>query len=130
MATAVDRCPCGSGEPYGECCGRCHRGESVAATAEQLMRARFSAFAVGDPAYLLRTWHSTTRQADPRLDPHQRWTRLQIVTTAGGGFLDGEGTVEFRAHYRLNGRPGHLDERSRFVREAGRWVYLTAVPGP
>ena len=94
------------------------------------MRSRFSAFAVGDPAYLSRTWHSTTRPADVRLDPNQRWTRLQIVATEGGGFLDGEGTVEFRAHYRLHGRPGHLDERSRFVREAGRWVYLTAVPGP
>jgi SEC-C motif-containing protein len=130
MATAVERCPCGSGEPYAECCRRCHRGETAAATAEQLMRSRFSAFAVGDPGYLLRTWHSATRPADVRLDPHQRWTRLEIVATARGGFLDSEGTVEFRAHYRLHGRPGHVDERSGFVREAGRWVYLTAVPGP
>ncbi|HEX2806964.1 MAG TPA: YchJ family metal-binding protein [Kineosporiaceae bacterium] len=128
MAAAVRPCPCGSGETYPDCCQRCHLGETAAATAELLMRSRFSAFAVGDPAYLLRTWHSNTRPARIRLDPEQRWTRLQIVSTSNGGFLDAEGTVGFRAHYRLHGRSGQLDERSRFVREHGRWVYLAALP--
>jgi SEC-C motif-containing protein len=127
VAAAEESCPCGSGESYADCCGRYHRRDTAAATAEALMRSRFSAFAVGDPDYLLRTWHTSTRPVDVRLDPQQRWTRLQIVATDGGGFLDVEGTVEFRAHYRLHGRPGQLDERSRFVREAGRWVYLSGV---
>ncbi|MET0725475.1 MAG: YchJ family metal-binding protein, partial [Leifsonia sp.] len=51
-----DRCPCLSGEAYGSCCGRFHAG-AVAPTAVQLMRSRYSAFVVGDAAYLLDTWH-------------------------------------------------------------------------
>lgn len=124
----IRACPCGSGLPYDECCGRLHRGEATAATAEALMRSRFSAFAVGDTRYLLRSWHSSTRPERLRLDLGQRWTRLEIVHTDRGGLFDSTGTVEFRAHYREAGRPGTLDERSRFVREDGRWVYLDALP--
>ncbi|MGB2571708.1 YchJ family protein [Micromonospora citrea] len=121
-------CPCGSGLPYADCCGPVHRGEGTAGTAEALMRSRYSGFAVGDAAYLLRSWHSSTRPARLRLDPGQQWTRLEIVDTERGSLFDSEGTVTFRAHYREAGRPGTLDERSRFVREDGRWVYLDALP--
>lgn len=54
-------CPCGLPAAYDDCCGRLHRGQAPATTAEQLMRSRYSAFAVGDEAYLLRSWHPTTR---------------------------------------------------------------------
>lgn len=93
------------------------------------MRSRFTAFALGDAAYLLRSWHSSTRPAGLDLDPGQRWTRLEVVGTDRGGLFDTAGTVEFRAHSRAGGRPGTLTERSRFVREDGRWVYLDALPG-
>lgn len=121
-------CPCGSMQPYAECCGRLHRRETSAATAEQLMRSRFSAFSVGDAAYLLRTWHSSTRPARLPLDPGQHWTRLDILGTDQGGLFDSTGAVEFRAHYRASGQAGTLHERSRFVREDGQWVYLRATP--
>ncbi|MGC9665863.1 YchJ family metal-binding protein [Planosporangium sp. 12N6] len=121
-------CPCGLGQPYRECCGRLHRGEATAATAELLMRSRFSAFAVSDAPYLLRTWHSTTRPRQLRFDPGQRWSRLEILGGTGGGLLDADGAVEFRAHYRQHGQSGVLHERSRFVREDGRWVYVGPVP--
>lgn len=88
------------------------------------MRSRFSAFAVGDSGYLLRSWHSSTRPERLELDPGQRWTRLEVVETERGGLLDTAGTVTFHAHHRAAGRPGTLTERSRFVREDGRWVYL------
>ncbi|WP_262281817.1 YchJ family protein [Micromonospora sp. MA102] len=121
-------CPCGSGLPYADCCGPVHRGVSAAATAEALMRSRYSAFAVGDAAHLLRTWHSTTRPSRLELDPGTRWTRLEVLDTGRGGLFDTEGTVRFRAHYREAGRPGTVAEHSRFVREDGRWVYLDAHP--
>ncbi|MEU7619029.1 YchJ family metal-binding protein [Micromonospora rifamycinica] len=124
-------CPCGTGLPYPDCCEPLHRGDGTAGTAEVLMRSRFSAFAIGDPGYLLRSWHSSTRPARLRLDPGQRWIRLEIVERTGGGLLDSAGTVAFRAHYREAGRPGTMDEHSRFVREDGNWVYLDALPhGP
>jgi SEC-C motif-containing protein len=113
-------CPCGNGETYGSCCGRFHRGAATAPTAEALMRSRFSAFAVGDAAYLLRTWHSSVRPAQLDLDPRVRWTRLEILGSTGGGLLEPTGTVEFRAYH----GDGALHENSRFVRENKQWVYL------
>jgi SEC-C motif-containing protein len=109
-------CPCGLGEAYGSCCGRFHRGEGAAATAELLMRSRFSAFAVADVAYLTRTWHRSTRPARIDLDPAQVWSRLDILGTTRGGLFD-----------TVNARKGTLHERSAFVREQGGWFYLRAL---
>ena len=118
-------CPCGLG-PYAECCGPAHAGHP-AATPEALMRSRYSAYARGDLAYLRRTWHPQTRPADLAPEPGLRWIRLEVLDAEGGGLFDAEGVVEFRAHYRDQGRPGVLDERSRFVRHDGKWVYWGPV---
>jgi len=91
------------------------------------MRSRYSAFVVGDAAYLLRTWSSATRPADLQLDQDIRWTGLEILSTTDGSPFHTEGTVEFRANYQLDGRPGHQQELSRFVRENGAWVYVAAL---
>ncbi|MCP2048479.1 UNVERIFIED_ORG: SEC-C motif-containing protein [Paenarthrobacter nicotinovorans] len=117
-------CPCLSGEQYDQCCGRFHRGEADAPTAEQLMRSRYSAFVVLDPLYLLRTWHSSTRPASMDLDPDLQWRRLDILGISKGGPLDSSGTVEFAAHYRSDGERGVQRELSRFVREGKRWYYV------
>jgi SEC-C motif-containing protein len=124
QVTATSPCPCGLGRSYGECCGRIHNGEVAASTAESLMRSRYSAFAVGDEAYLLRSWHPETRPARLDLEPAVRWTRLEILGKTGGGLLHTEGTVEFRAHYSEHGHADFLLEDSRFVRNDGLWVYL------
>jgi SEC-C motif domain protein len=104
-----------------------HAG-AAAATAEALMRSRYSAFATGDAEYLLQSWHPDTRPRTLTLDPAQQWERLEIVATTGGGPLHAEGTVEFRAHYRHRAQPGVLHERSRFARVDGRWVYVDGYP--
>jgi SEC-C motif-containing protein len=88
------------------------------------MRSRFSAFAVADEAYLLRTWHPATRPASIDFDPGQRWTHLEIVARSKGGPFHTEGTVEFRAHYRVAGRTGVQSENSSFVRTDGQWLYV------
>ena len=94
------------------------------------MRARYSAFAVRDAAYLLETWHPSTRPDRLRLDPTQQWSRLDVLTTSAGGLFDSEGTVEFRATYRVGRRAAVLHETSRFVRADGRWSYLGPLPQP
>ncbi|GAA1640035.1 YchJ family protein [Georgenia ruanii] len=120
------RCPCLSAERYGACCGRYHAGLAGgphAPTAEALMRSRYSAFAVGDAAYLLGTWHPTTRPPVLELDDDLTWRRLDILRAAGGPF-DTDGVVEFVAHHRSSAGRGTLHEVSRFVREDGRWWYV------
>ena len=91
------------------------------------MRSRYTAFAVGDPAYLLATWHPRTRPAELEIDPGVRWTGLDVLAATGGSPLETEGTVEFRAHHVVAGRAGAQHERSRFLREQGRWFYLDGV---
>jgi SEC-C motif-containing protein len=88
------------------------------------MRSRYTAFAVGDDAYLLESWHPRTRPRRVDLDPAQRWTVLEILRTEAGGPFDDTGIVEFRAHYRHGGGRGSLHECSRFARVAGAWRYV------
>lgn len=121
-------CPCGAGPSYALCCGRYHRGEVVVPTAEALMRSRYCAFAVGDTAWLLRSWHSSTRPKRIDLDPGQVWDRLEVLGRTGGGLFDSDGTVEFRALFTHRGRTDALHENSRFTREHGLWTYVTALP--
>lgn len=88
------------------------------------MRSRYCAFAVGDSAYLLRTWYSTTRPRRLELDAGVRWSGLDITDRAGGGPFDTVGTVAFRAHFTTGGRSAAQQENSRFVREDGDWRYV------
>ncbi|SEH00701.1 SEC-C motif-containing protein [Nonomuraea solani] len=115
-------CLCGLPVPYPACCGKLHRGEA-ATTAEQLMRSRFTAFGVGDETYLLRTWHPSSRPPHIGLDKRVRWVRLEVLETTGGTVVHTEGTVRFRAHYVDRGKPGEMEENSKFVRVEGQWMY-------
>jgi len=92
------------------------------------MRSRYSAYAVGDTVYLLRSWHQSTRPALLELDPSIRWLRLDIEMTERGGPFDTSGIVAFTAHFRQDGEGGQQHEVSRFVRESGAWLYVDAVP--
>ncbi|NBM16238.1 YchJ family protein [Streptomyces sp. GC420] len=122
--SATSPCPCGRTAPYGECCRRFHTGQAPAPTAEALMRSRYSAYAVRDAAYLLRTWHPDTRPPGIGFEGAPRWTGLDILETTGGSAFHTEGTVTFRARFTDRGRPGSMHERSRFTRHEGAWVYV------
>jgi SEC-C motif-containing protein len=123
-----EACPCGSGLAYELCCGPIHLGERPAASAEALMRSRYSAYALGLDDYLVHSWHPDTRP-DQTLDSPVKWVGLEIVSTDGGGPDDDEGRVEFCASYLDGDRLEQMCERSRFVRFEGRWVYFDGVPG-
>jgi SEC-C motif-containing protein len=123
FVTVTDDCPCGSGEEFALCCRPLHAGQRMAATAEELMRSRDSAYAVGDTDYVWRTWHPRTRPE--ALSPSgETWTRLEILDTVAGQPGDEAGEVEFRAHYTRNRRSGTLHERSHFAVRARRWLYV------
>lgn len=129
IAPSTGRCPCG-GAAYQQCCGRFHRGDAEPSRAEQVMRARYSAFAVGDAAYLAHTWHPDTRPRRIHVGDDVTWQRLDVLATTGGDLLDAEGTVTFAAHHERGGRPGVVEERSLFRRHHGRWVYVGADLAP
>ena len=122
------RCPCGSGDTFGDCCGPVLRQDRRAGTAAALMRSRYTAFALRDLEHLLRSWHARTRPSREELaqslDQELRWLRLDVLATHEGGPFDDVGTVEFVAISKgLQGRQ-EQHEVSRFVREGGSWYYL------
>ena len=129
-------CPCGRTLPhptkstqthavvFADCCGRylSNAGSPPAPDAESLMRSRYCAFVRGQRDYLLATWHASTRPSDLALQPATQWLGLQV---RAHHVVDAEhAEVEFVARYRDGGRATRLHERSRFVREQGRWFYV------
>ena len=118
-----DPCPCGSGAQYAACCVPLHAGTAPAASAEVLMRSRYSAYVLKLDEYLLATWHPTTRPSELDLSADDsKWLGLEVKRHAVQD--DSHATVEFVARYRIAGRGHRLHELSRFVREDGRWYYV------
>ena len=123
-------CPCGHAAAgralsYADCCGRYveHFASTPAPDAERLMRSRYSAFVLQRADYLLATWHASRRPAGIDFEPGARWLGLQVRGQHQTGPDAAE--VEFVARQRqAGGRAWRLHERSRFVREDGRWYYV------
>ncbi|RMX06465.1 hypothetical protein D8I35_08020 [Corticibacter populi] len=130
-------CPCGqqsSGRKphalaFGACCGRfllpaaqAIRAVPVAPDAQKLMRSRYTAYVLELGDYLLRTWHPDTRPANLDLGEPVRWLGLEVRRHQVIDATHAE--VEFVARYRQQGRAVRMHERSRFVLEAGQWLYV------
>lgn len=121
-----EHCVCGSKKPFTACCDRFLSGSMEAKTPEQLMRSRYSAYAMGHQGqYLLRTWFPATAgglTAEQLSQRDRDWIRLEVLTKQQSG---DQGFVEFNAWYR--DRHGHercMHEKSVFQRSAGRWFYV------
>lgn len=124
-STDTTPCPCGNPAGYQGCCGRLHEGQ-LAITAEQLMRARYSAYVLKREDFLLASWHASSRPVSLGLDAQQplpTWLGLDI--RQHHDVDENHASVEFVARYRLGGgRAQRQHETSRFVREDGQWYYL------
>ena len=86
------------------------------------MRSRYTAFVREDAGYLLASWHASTRPEQLEFDAQIQWLGLEIKSAPPG--TEQEAEVEFVARYRIAGRGMRLHEKSRFVREEGRWYYV------
>ena len=126
-------CYCCSGKTFEACCKRLIAGEAKAATAEELMRSRYSAYAAVRVAYLMKTTHPSVRAAHNAKEIERwakscSWNGLEIVSTEMGGAADIIGTVEFKAMYQdLSGRRLVHHESSKFVKDGGQWFFVTGV---
>ena len=129
-------CPCG-GVALAACCGPFLAGEAVPLSAEALMRSRYTAYTLGNEAYLQATWHPSTRPAGPIINPNEKlqWLGLEVKSAlrlrqrkANLPESPDSDTVEFIARYKVGGRAHRLHELSRFVRESDggtpRWFYV------
>ncbi len=99
------------------------------------MRSRYTAFAIGEVDYLIKSHHSRTRDEVSRehLEEWSReaeWLGLEVFTTTAGGPEDNQGIVKFRARYRQNGQTVDHIEDAQFEREDGAWRFVTGTTPP
>jgi len=129
----IDSCACGREKLYTNCCGLIHKNISLAITAEDLMRSRYTAFVKANINYLQKSHHSTTRPTDKEAGQIKTWAesvswlKLEIVETTNGLLRDTSGTVTFKAYFLENGRMDIIHENSFFEKENGLWMYKNAL---
>jgi len=122
----MKNCFCGSDQPFSKCCAPIINGIANAASAEKLMRSRYSAYVVADVDYLIASTHSSERHSLIRKEitdwaKSNSWKGLEIIKADTF-------TVEFKANFR--NRSGKLEthhEKSTFVYEGGNWFYKDGV---
>ncbi len=122
-------CPCASGKKFGECCGPVLSGERKPETAAELMRARYSAYAVCDIDFLYNSSGPEVREAFDRKTSEEwskaaTWQGLDILETEKGEAGDEEGTVSFIAHYTSSNGAYEHREKSYFKRLDGEWRFI------
>jgi SEC-C motif domain protein len=121
-------CPCGSGTTFQDCCEAIINGQRESDTAEQLMRARYSAFATGAIDFIVATTHSRTRpeieiQYIREWSQTSTWRGLQIIDTKNVD--ENKAYVSFEAQYTQAGKEQNHKEKGLFEREDGRWHFVT-----
>ncbi len=121
----MERCPCGSGQAYAECCGRYIDEQAFPSTPEELMRSRYTAYTRLNMAYLAATVKPPAADhfnAGEALEwaRQVKWLRLEVLSSQAEA---DQGTVEFKAHYSDQGQELCLHERSAFRREGRQWYY-------
>jgi SEC-C motif-containing protein len=131
MPAPAAPCPCGRAGPANKplqldaCCGRFINDVEAtpAPDAESLMRSRYTAFVLERADYLLATWQAGRRPSSISFDAGVKWLGLEVRQHR---LLDAtHAEVEFVARQKSPGNAAiRLHERSRFVRDLGRWYYV------
>ncbi|GBC62091.1 hypothetical protein DENIS_3054 [Desulfonema ishimotonii] len=125
----METCPCGSGLAYTECCEPLILGTRPAETAEQLMRARYTAYAEKKTDYIVSTTHPRQHHPDNRKTVEEWanstiWHHLEIIECQAGGPEDDTGIVEFIAEYTEKGEKSRHHEVAEFKKEDGQWYFF------
>lgn len=125
-------CPCQSGAKYSQCCEPLIKGKKQAATAEQLMRARYTAYTQIEMDFIERT-HDPKSRVDIDMQGSREWAEstnwqgLEIVESKQGGPDDESGTVEFKATFLTDEGPQIHHELSLFRKQDGVWYYHDSI---
>lgn len=128
MKKNIDLCPCCSQQKYTECCQPYHLWQKNAPTAEKLMRSRYSAYALRNVEYLIKTWHPKTlpRKLAEEIN-EAKWIDLTIHKSWDSQEQN-EAFVEFTARFRnASGKAQKMHEISRFIKQGDHWFYVDGV---
>lgn len=128
-------CPCHSGKEYSNCCKPYHEGKTNPQNASQLMRSRYSAYALQLADYIIKTTHpkNISYQKD-----FKKWSESILHFCKITTFKDlkvedfketseTEAYVTFTAYLMQAGHDASFREKSRFEKVDGLWLYLEKV---
>mgnify|MGYP003307408249 CR=1 FL=1 len=124
----TELCPCGSGKKYDECCGAIISGAKSAASPEDLMRARYTAFTKGEVDFIYNTIAAEKREENDRAGIEQwsknsKWLGLEIHNTKIDSENPDIGFVEFTATYIERGIKLPHHELAEFHKINGVWFF-------
>ncbi len=124
----MSSCYCGNNFPYSDCCEPIISGVKIAETAEQLMRARYSAYVGAQMDFIFETTHPDHRQGYDHAGTKEwaegsEWLGLEIIDAIKGGVDDASGHVEFIARFNEKGEAREHHENAQFLRDNGRWFF-------
>lgn len=119
-------CPCGSEKNFEECCGPFIVGAKTAETPEQLMRSRYSAYAMHQVDYIEKTMKEPANK-DFKKEEALNWARRvkwQGLEVLNATSKKDKGFVEFIAHYFEGGKTHSMHEISEFHFLDNQWYYV------
>ena len=129
--SANDNCPCGSLIKYKKCCKPFHENIKTPINALELMKSRYCAYAIEKSEYIILTTHQNNRDfnTDTKVwnndildfSRNTKFEKLEILE-----FIDGqtESFVTFKANITQNKQNVSFIEKSRFIKENGKWQYI------
>jgi SEC-C motif domain protein len=128
MSENIQICPCGSGKGFATCCAPVIKGERESQSAEELMRARYSAFATGAMDFVVATTHPSTRHevdlsSITEWSQTSTWQGLDIIEANEA--VDNKALVSFEARFTQYGKEQRHREKSLFEFEDGKWWFVT-----
>jgi SEC-C motif-containing protein len=104
----MEKCPCGSGLSYSECCEPLIKGDRESLHPDH--RGDY------DPK-------STKQWAESA-----EWQKFEIIGTEAGGPEDEEGAIEFIATFVQDGTRREHHERAKFRKVEDRWFFESGEP--
>ena len=121
-------CPCGSTLNYTDCCEPIIKAVRPAETAEQLMRARYSAYTKAEMEFVFNSTDPANREnydhdGTRTWAESSEWLGLEVISTVKGGKEDKRGEVEFSARFKENGAPREHHENAIFNKKEGNWYF-------
>jgi SEC-C motif-containing protein len=123
------QCPCFSGKSYANCCEPIHLRKKWP-TPLELMRSRFSAYAMKNVDYIIQTTHPNHEMFKMPSSHNKKELLIFVMTTQFKNLkvlsdeIKGKTAfVTFEVELEQNGEKTAFREKSRFLKKGDQWLY-------
>lgn len=121
-------CYCGKIERFEDCCNRFISGNSIPETAEELMRARYSAYVTKNIDFIINTCYKQVKREEVEEWANSAtWVSLDIHKVENGTKDDTDGVIHFTAKYKINNALKYHNEIAEFTKINGGWQFLDSI---